>query len=215
MRALPLPRDGIRAGRPPKQQAQALGDHVVAIADALFIERGYGGTSMATVAARARVGKQTLYRRFPDKAALFREVIRRRIDAMIPARGPEPDHEDPLHLLKRMGASALTTVLDTQFVPLYRIVVAEAPLFPELAGTAADYWGSTFGDRCIDLVRRAQAIGRCRAGDPEELAQNFLWSLVGGPLHTALSGQPPLPGEGARRAHLETAWAVFERGITP
>src|ERR1700756_475979 len=97
----------IRAGRPPKEQSEGLGDHVVAIADALFIEKGYGGTSMATVAARARVGEQTLYRRFPDKAALFREVIRRRIDAMIASPADDATGCDPMKELKTMGRAAL------------------------------------------------------------------------------------------------------------
>jgi AcrR family transcriptional regulator len=44
----------VRAGRPPKEQAEALGDHVVAVADALFIEKGYGATSMATVATASK-----------------------------------------------------------------------------------------------------------------------------------------------------------------
>src|SRR3984957_10424192 len=106
----------VRAGRPPKEQAEALGDHVVEVADALFIERGYGATSMATVASQARVGKQTLYRRFPDKAALFREVVRRRIDAMIVTPADGVVDRDPLGELKKMGRAALDTVLDPEFV---------------------------------------------------------------------------------------------------
>src|SRR5215469_2723283 len=89
----------VRAGRPPKEQAEALGDHVVAVAGALFIEKGYGATSMATVATRARVGKQTLYRRFPDKAALFREVIRRRLDVMLIPEADSSEDGDPMAAL--------------------------------------------------------------------------------------------------------------------
>jgi AcrR family transcriptional regulator len=192
----------VRAGRPSKDQVEALGDHVVAVADALFIEKGYGATSMAMVAARARVGKQTLYRRFPDKAALFREVVRRRIDAMT------------LGELKTMGRAALDTVLDPEFVRLYRIIIAEALPFPELACAASDNWGSSFADRCIDAIRQAQTMGLCRAGDPETLAQCFLWSLVGEPFLKGLSGQARLAGAGDAEAHLEIVWAVFLDGIS-
>ncbi len=204
----------IRAGRPPREQAEALGDHLIAIADALFIEKGYGGTSMATVAARARIGKQTLYRRYPDKAALFREVIRRRIDALIAEPEEGAASRDPLAELKSLGAAALETVLDSEFIRLYRIVIAEAGPFPELASAASENFGSSFKDRCRDAIAQAQAAGRCAAGDPEELAKCFLWSLVGEPFHKALSGQTTLIGESERRDYLETVWRIFMNGVS-
>jgi AcrR family transcriptional regulator len=203
----------IRTGRPSKERAEALGDHVVEIADALFIEKGYGATSMATVASKARVGKQTLYRRFPDKAALFREVVRRRIDAMIVTPPDGVASRDPLGDLKRMGRAALDVVLDPEFVRLYRIIIAEAVPFPELACAASDQWGSSFKDRCIDAIRQAQAIGVCKAGNPETLAHCFLWSLIGEAFLQGLSGQERLGCEGDRDEHLELVWRVFLNGI--
>src|SRR5580698_1126108 len=107
---------GINAGRPPKGQAAALLDRIVAIADTLFIENGYGATSMAMIAARARVGKQTLYRRFPTKPVLFREVIQRRIDAMAMPRDTRAAEPDPLGELKILGRAVLGMVLDSEFI---------------------------------------------------------------------------------------------------
>lgn len=205
-------RSEVRAGRPPKDQAEALGDHVVAVADALFIELGYGATSMATVATRARVGKQTLYRRFPDKAALFREVIRRRLDAMMPAREGSGEC-DPMATLKEMGRRALGIVLDPEFLRLYRIIIAEALPFPELAAAAADHWGSGCVDLCVDAVREAQARGMCRQGDPETLAQTYLWSVVGEPFLKGLSGEDPTGDD--HQARLELVWSVFLEGVQP
>jgi len=202
----------VRAGRPPKEQAEALGDHVVAVADALFIEKGYGATAMATVATRARVGKQTLYRRFPDKATLFREVIRRRIDAMIVSTPDGAAYADPMAALKTMGRGALGVVSDPEFVRLYRIIIAEALPFPELACAAADNWGSTLADRCIDAIRQAQAMGMCRPGDPETFAHCFLWSLVGDVFLKGLSGIDRMAGRDPE-AHLEAVWSVFLQGV--
>src|SRR5690348_8014471 len=91
-----MQRRKIKAGRPPKAKVQALGDHVVAVADGLFLAHGYGATSMAMVATKARVGKLTLYSRYPDKAALFREVVKRRVDAMITASDRTVTSIDPL-----------------------------------------------------------------------------------------------------------------------
>jgi AcrR family transcriptional regulator len=208
-----MERVDIRTGRPSKEEAEALGDHVVTVADALFIENGYGATSMATVASQARVGKQTLYRRFPDKPALFREVVRRRIDAMIVTPPDDEACRDPLGELKKMGRAALDIVLDPEFVRLYRIIIAEALPFPELACAASDQWGSSFKDRCIDVIRQAQAMGVCKPGDPETLAHCFLWSLIGEAFLQGLSGQDLLGCEGDRDAHLEFVWRIFLNGI--
>jgi AcrR family transcriptional regulator len=194
---------------------QALGDHVVEVADALFIEKGYGATSMATVATRARVGKQTLYRRYPDKAELFREVIRRRIDAMINNPDETAHNRDPLNELKSLGSAALDSVLNPDFIRLYRIIIAEAAPFPELACAAADNWGSSFVSRCVAAIERAQAAGNCIKGDAEAIAQCFLWSLVGYPFNKALTGEVLLTDLGDRKAHLELAWRIFLNGVSP
>jgi AcrR family transcriptional regulator len=202
----------VRAGRPPKEQAEALGDHVVAVADALFIRHGYGATSMAAVAAEARVGKQTLYRRFPDKAALFREVIRRRLDVMMPATD-ESGACDPMAALKEMGRKALDIVLDPEFLRLYRIIIAEAASFPELAAAAAGHWGSGCVDLCVDAIKEAQARGLCRRGDPMTMAQTYLWGVVGEPFLKGLSGEDPSGQD--HHARLEQVWSVFLEGVLP
>ena len=207
-----MERADIRTGRPSKEQAGALGDYVLTVADALFIENGYGATSMATVAARARVGKQTLYRRFPDKAALFREVIRRRIDSIAMTPTDDIASRTPLDELKKMGRAALGIVLDPEFVRLYRIIIAEALPFPELACAASDYWGSNFKGRCIDAIREAQAMQICRPGDSQTLAQCFLWSLIGEAFLMGLSGQKCLVYEGGRDAHIERVLQIILGG---
>lgn len=204
-----------RTGRPPKDEAEALGDHVVAVADALFIEKGYSDTSMALVAARARVGKQTLYRRFPDKAALFREVIRRRIDATLLAPAGAVTGDDPMARLKALGRGALETVLDPEFIRLYRIIIANAESFPELAAAVTESFGSVFLGRCVETVRQAQAKGLCRSGDPEALVLCFVWSLIGDALLRGLSGLGRPASAADRETQCDTAWRVFQEGVLP
>jgi AcrR family transcriptional regulator len=45
----------------------------------LLGERGFAATTIEAVAAEAGVGKPAIYRRFPDKAALVADVIRRQL----------------------------------------------------------------------------------------------------------------------------------------
>jgi AcrR family transcriptional regulator len=78
---------------------------------------------VAAIASSARVGKQTLCSRYPDKAALFREVVGRRIDRMLLAAG-EIHADDPLVGIEVLGRTALAIALDPDFLTLKRIVIA-------------------------------------------------------------------------------------------
>ncbi|MEO8811149.1 MAG: TetR/AcrR family transcriptional regulator [Rhodanobacter sp.] len=57
---------------------------ILAAAKALFISNAFGGTSMDAIAADAGVSKLTVYSHFGDKDNLFREVIRSRIQDLLP-----------------------------------------------------------------------------------------------------------------------------------
>ena len=59
-------------GRP---RDPALNDAILTATRELLIDVGYAGLSMEAVAARARVGKPTLYLRYPTKAVLVFEAV--------------------------------------------------------------------------------------------------------------------------------------------
>ncbi|RZT85017.1 TetR family transcriptional regulator [Pseudonocardia sediminis] len=59
----------------PNGRAARTEARVVSAATALFLERGYQGTTLADVAAAAGVGARTVYVRFGTKAALLRRAI--------------------------------------------------------------------------------------------------------------------------------------------
>src|ERR1700688_1814769 len=48
---------------------------ILEAAQQAFFANGFVGTSMDQVAAKAAVSKQTVYKHFSDKEALFREVV--------------------------------------------------------------------------------------------------------------------------------------------
>jgi AcrR family transcriptional regulator len=56
-------------------------DRLLAAAAELFAERGYGGTSMAEIAARVGVRKASLYNYYPSKDELLLELLRRSLGA--------------------------------------------------------------------------------------------------------------------------------------
>lgn len=84
-------------GRPKDMEKRAA---ILVAAKALFIRNAFAGTSMDAIAADAGVSKLTVYSHFGDKDNLFREVIRSRIEDLLPEEtytfDPQTDIRDTL-----------------------------------------------------------------------------------------------------------------------
>ena len=64
-----------RRGRPTQAEAKQLDLAVREAAVATFVEMGYAGASMEAIARAAGITKRSLYARYPDKRAVFADVI--------------------------------------------------------------------------------------------------------------------------------------------
>jgi AcrR family transcriptional regulator len=104
---------------PPKERADAARNRAAVLdaAAALFRENGVDAVSMDAIAARARVGKGTLFRRFGDKAglavALLDERERALQDAILSGPAPlGPGRASPQARLHAFVAAYLDYALD-------------------------------------------------------------------------------------------------------
>ena len=133
-----------RRGRPPAAQAHDLEERVLAAATTLFLERGFGRTTLDLVAQKAEVGKSGLYARYPDKAALFAAVVGRSIQTMFGEIKPAPAGLGRPQRLQWVGDGLIAGLLNPRCVALMRITAAEAQSFPDLARAAyeASFEGS-------------------------------------------------------------------------
>src|SRR5262245_9961540 len=68
-------RETVAARRPGRPRSAAAHDAIRGAALELFIEQGVGGTSIEAVAAKARVGKASIYRRWQSKEALLIDAV--------------------------------------------------------------------------------------------------------------------------------------------
>ena len=64
-----------RRGRPTQAEAQQLQEKLRDAAVATFLEYGYDAATMEAIAQAAGITKRTLYARYPDKRAVFLDVI--------------------------------------------------------------------------------------------------------------------------------------------
>src|ERR1700761_6662006 len=115
-RPLPLK----RSGRPPRAVAAQLSEQILRAAETLFLEYGYGATTIEQVAGRIGATKRTVYVRFTDKAGLFHAVVKHVLDARRPdlrTIGTDRCVDDRLN---DVALRVLSYVLDPDVVRLFR-----------------------------------------------------------------------------------------------
>jgi TetR/AcrR family transcriptional regulator, mexJK operon transcriptional repressor len=187
------PREGTQSARKHKAILDA--------ATALFLAKGYQNTSVEEIAARAAVGKQTVYKHFADKDRLFSEIILGNITTAEGFIGVAADilhHTDDLERdLCEVARRYLATVMQPSVLQLRRLIIGEADRFPELART---YYERIPGHTVQTLgvyFRELSERGLLRADDPDLAAAHFAWLILGQELNKAMfcGGGPISPSE--------------------
>ena len=110
----------------------------------LVAENGYANATIDGIAARAEVGKQTIYRWWPTKADVVLEAVAAKADLRIPLS----DHGSYAHDLRAFLDASYAMANDPQIADLLRALMAEAQINPE--------FGERF--RTAFLQRRRQAL---------------------------------------------------------
>jgi AcrR family transcriptional regulator len=140
---------------------------------ACFAEKGFAGTRMDDIAARAGITKGTIYLYFESKQAVFKTLARQSIGAQLDGV--------LTHVQAFEGASAdlLRFVIGTighfastsDRVILAKVLLAEAGTFPELA----EFWRREIVDRGLEVfqtvIRRGVARGEFRDVPPQHAAR--------------------------------------------
>ena len=152
-------------------------DQIAAVAESVFLERGYAETTMQLIAERAGASKETLYRHFGCKEALFSEVVRRRSAMMMGGDDGELSGP-PKKALLDLALSMLNFLGGPDSICLYRVVVAEAPREPELGRIFYEQGPGRVISRLSDYLARSTRRGELRALDPDLAARLFLGAVV-------------------------------------
>ena len=149
----------------------SIGDRILATAGEVVAERGFGGLSLDEVASRSGVSRATVYRLYPGKAALFKEVAQ----AYLPI-------DEALQMMNSMADRPPAEVMGTLARNLARagevpIGVMRAVLFEVQAGTEEnkEFLDQVYLDVqvIIGYLERQMAAGRFRPVDPVLAMQAF------------------------------------------
>lgn len=100
----------------------------------VFLRNGYLGTNMDDIAALSAVSKQTVYKHFESKEALFIEIVTSMVSVAgdtVHERIPQfRGSEDLAAYLLNYGYQQLSVVLTPQLMQLRRLVIGEVSRFP-------------------------------------------------------------------------------------
>jgi len=187
---------------------------ILAAATEAFLKAGFLGASMDEIAAASSVSKQTIYKHFGSKEALFVAVVASLTNAASDAvHGdvPEPESADDVAAyLRNYGLRQLNVVLTPRLLQLRRMVIGESSRFPQLGKALYDSGpGRAMKAIALALERLAQR-GFLTLDDPAVAAAHFNWLVMGGPVNAAmLLGDEAVPNATALRRHVIEAVRVF------
>jgi TetR/AcrR family transcriptional regulator, mexJK operon transcriptional repressor len=143
-------------------------------ASRVFAEDGYEGASMSHIAREAGVSKGTLYNYFDSKAELFTAYVAQECAQALPKvfDGAEPDGE-PAEVLRGIGLRIMRMMLSPLGVSTYRVVVAEAGKFPELARAFYEAGPARAIKHLSGWLSEQASRGRLELDDPDFAAEQF------------------------------------------
>ncbi|MET3600146.1 TetR/AcrR family transcriptional regulator [Martelella mangrovi] len=205
----PAPASRPRGGRPSKEAAARLERQILETASDLFAAQGFAATSMEQVASRCNAGKDTIYRRYPSKAALFNTLVTglqaevlADLDAALGQDGTALDR------LRQYARAMLAANMRPQLVALNRVVLSE----PAALGDRKPETGDPIMQRLTGLVEAAQNQGALGPGDAEFLANQLLYATSIRPLMAKLLGESDFDGTATQDDYFYRAWDLFLKG---
>lgn len=183
-------------------------------AEALFIARGYNGTSMRQIARAARIALGGIYNHFSGKEDIFRALLRDRI--------PYPRMAEALRAIEdssgpQMLAEAFDRVQEIaqDYSTYFTLAITDVR---EFDGGTVRVLAQEMIPEMARFVARAQAAGGLRADVAPFIFLRMFVSLMVGYMFTEmvgyLGGQPLMPGLPASREARAGMIELLLNGIT-
>ena len=165
----------VDAHRPPGRPRSAEADRAILRAAVdLLADEGYGGVTMEGVAARAGVGKATVYRRWHSKSALVVDAV----DACREAGWQPPDTGSAREDLLAFVRGFMDVIRASDAGRVMPALVAELACNPELAAAFRDGFVQPRRARILEAVRRGVERGEVRADVDGEVVADAVVGLL-------------------------------------
>jgi AcrR family transcriptional regulator len=136
----------------------------------LVMEKGFRYLTIEEIAARAKVGKPTIYKYWPSKAAVV-------MDAFFDRVGPGVAFRQNVSPLRSIHSQmrALADVFRGPYGELIRGLLGQAQFDPELARAFRARWTEPRREDGRRILEKAKLAGEIRSDADPEIAIDALW----------------------------------------
>jgi TetR/AcrR family transcriptional regulator, mexJK operon transcriptional repressor len=162
---------GVREKRRAARRAEILRESA-----RLFFEKGYGRTSMDDIVNRVGGSKRTLYTHFGSKEDLFSAFVSD-VSARVLSSFDMRLEGNVEKALCSLGMEYMRVLLSPDMLKLYRVLVSEAPFFPELSKNFFDNGPERIANRLAEFLTLKHREELIRVTDPKTTALLFIGML--------------------------------------
>jgi AcrR family transcriptional regulator len=198
-----------RRNKTPQQLSAERHAVLLEAATQAFLERGFRDCSIDHISRVSGVSKTTIYRQYANKEELFETVALQLADSMADLARTPLDPHHPQESLRALAQQLHEAQSDPRSRELFRLLLAETPLFPELTRRVRSRIMESLLTDIACFFTALIAAGRMQHPDPWHAATTFT-VLASGSFRPLLSASD---GEREERAKLEADITLFLRGV--
>lgn len=211
--------DGRRPGdeaEPLSPRGQRKWDQILEGAGEVFAAEGFGGASVDEIARRAGISKATMYRYFPDKAAIFNAYVRRELVRQTEhLLAIDLDHGTLQQALTQVARGYIAFKLSSFARSIYRIAVSESERFPEIGQAFFESGPDEARRRLAPVLAAAMARGELAEGDPDVAAFQFFELCKAKLFYRSLFCRECDASDAAIHSQAELATRIFLKAYAP
>ncbi len=186
---------------------------IIEAARLVFLEKGFGLSSMDEIAKRAGVSKRTVYTNFGSKEELFsglmNEVCRTKRETIPLVINYDLPMEEALIDL---GERFLQMIFDPEGIILFRMLIGNASSFPDIGQKFYDQGPKEITELVAKYLSTCANKGLIKIADPFLTAQSLLSSMFGAQNIRCLITTTPPPDEETRKEMVRIAIHNFLHG---
>lgn len=174
---------------------------VLAGARTVFLANGFSAATTDMIQQAAGVSKSTVYSHYPNKETLFVAVVEAECEQFLRAvRKAKFPGKRLADILNAMALAYLEIVLSPDGLALYRMIVAEAPRFPELGRRFYLAGPATINSIVAETLAIASSKGELDLGSVGlDSAASLFVNMVRGEAQMQCLMHPDAPASAAQR----------------
>jgi AcrR family transcriptional regulator len=165
-----------RRGRPPRSEAVSH-EQIIDVVFQLMRERPLDDVSIEEIAQRAGVGKPTIYKWWPNKAALVLDMFKERVVPHFPLDSTATAEE-----AIRQQAKELVRLLNGTFGKVSAQIIAEGQSDPAVIAGYRKHYVRPRRDLTIPVIERGYATGEFK----RRVEPDLLIDMIYGPIYYRL-----------------------------